>query len=65
MRHLAVQAAAALAFAPPLLAHAGAAVDVEIVDRETGRTLPVYWHEGERHVAKYFAHKGCVHIRQT
>jgi len=42
-------AAATLLF--PLLAAAGTPVDIEILDRTTGRTLPVYWHDGERHVA--------------
>ena len=42
-------AVAALLF--PLAALAGRPVDVEILDRKTGRVLPVYWHEGERHVA--------------
>jgi hypothetical protein len=35
----------------PGAALAGVAVDVEIRDRRSGRVLPVYWHDGERHVA--------------
>ena len=30
---------------------AGVAVDVEIRDRNSGRVLPQYWHDGERYVA--------------
>jgi hypothetical protein len=40
-----------LACALPAPALAVAGVDVEILDRRTGAALPVYWHEGERHVA--------------
>jgi hypothetical protein len=46
-----LQAAAALTLCLPLPALAGIAADVEILDRESGRVLPIYWHEGERHVA--------------
>jgi len=41
----------ALASALPSLAQAGAPVDIEILDRKSGRVLPLYWHDGERHVA--------------
>ncbi len=44
-------AAAALALCAPVPALAGASVDVEILDRRTGQVMPVYWHDGERHVA--------------
>jgi len=44
-------ASALLALLSPLAAPAGTAVDVEILDRKTGEVLPVYRHEGERHVA--------------
>ncbi len=43
--------AAALALCAPFPALAGVAVDVEIFDRKTGEVLPVYWHDGKRHVA--------------
>jgi hypothetical protein len=43
--------AAALALCLPLAATAGTAVDVEVLDRRSGEVLPVYWHEGERHIA--------------
>lgn len=33
------------------LASAGTPVEIEILDRKSGRVLPVYWHEGERHIA--------------
>ena len=44
-------AAALLALALPFSACAETPVDVEILDHQTGRVLPVYWHDGERHVA--------------
>ncbi len=44
-------AAALLGLLFPLLAPATTPVDVEIVDHATGRAIPVYWHDGERHVA--------------
>jgi hypothetical protein len=49
LRSLAV--AAALALSTPLLAAAGTPVELEILDRKSGQVLPVYWHDGERHVA--------------
>jgi hypothetical protein len=42
---------AVLALCLPFPAAAGLAVDVEILDRKSGEVLPVYWHEGERHIA--------------
>ena len=44
-------AAAILALCLPLTARAGMPVDIEIRDHRTGVVLPVYWHDGERHVA--------------
>jgi len=44
-------AAAVLALALPFSAAAATPVDIEILDHRTGRVLPVYWHDGERHVA--------------
>ena len=52
--HLIALAAAtllALVSAIPAVAQAGTPVDVEILDRKSGRVLPLYWHDGERHVA--------------
>jgi hypothetical protein len=49
LRALAVTATVALS--TPLLAAAGTRVDLEIIDRRSGEVLPVYWHDGERHVA--------------
>ena len=43
--------AALLVLALPLSAVAGVPVDIEVLDRKSGRVLPVYWHDGERHVA--------------
>ena len=44
-------AAALLAVGLPLTAVAGTGVDIEILDRDSGRILPVVWHGGERYVA--------------
>ncbi len=43
--------AAALALCLPFPAAAGLGIDVEVRDRRSGEVLPVYWHEGERHIA--------------
>ena len=40
----------ALASALPAPVGAGAPIDIEIIDRKSGQILPLYWHEGERHV---------------
>jgi hypothetical protein len=47
----AIRCAAVLALCLPFPAAAGIGIDVEILDRKSGEVLPVYWHEGERHVA--------------
>ena len=46
-----VLGAALLVLALPLVAGAGTTVDIEVLDRKSGRVLPIYWHDGERHVA--------------
>lgn len=43
--------AAILFLALPLTAVAAAPVDIEVLDRKTGGILPVYWHDGDRHIA--------------
>ncbi len=52
-----------MALALPLSALAGQPVDVEICDRTTGQVLPVYWHDGERHVAGEPGHEYEIRIR--
>lgn len=47
----------------PLAALAGPPVEVEVYDRWSGRVLPVYWHEGERHVAGEPGHEYEIRIR--
>jgi hypothetical protein len=47
----AIRAVVVLALCLPFPAIANVGVDVEILDRKSGRVLPVYWHEGERHIA--------------
>ena len=51
MRFKTLRAVAALIACLPFPAVATSAVDVEIRDRKTGTVLPIYWHDGERHVA--------------
>ncbi|MGH8205095.1 MAG: hypothetical protein ACREST_10835, partial [Steroidobacteraceae bacterium] len=46
-----LRAAALSTLLLPFAAAAGSAVEVEILERKSGRVLPVYWHDGERHVA--------------
>jgi len=43
--------AAVLALCLPFPAAAGLGIDVEVLDRRSGEVLPVYWHQGERHIA--------------
>lgn len=63
MSHLATRAAACLALLCPLTALAGQPVNVEIYDRTAGQVLPVYWHDGERHVAGEPGHEYEIRIR--
>jgi hypothetical protein len=63
MSHLATRAAACLALLCPLTAPAGQPVNVEIYDRTAGQVLPVYWHDGERHVAGEPGHEYEIRIR--
>ena len=53
----------ALSLVLPLSALAGQPVDVEIRDRTTGQVLPVYWHDGDRHVAGEPGHEYEIRIR--
>ena len=62
MKRIALAAALGLAFAASL-AHAGRLADLSITDRTTGRTLPVYWHEGQAWVAGTPGHEYLVGIR--
>ena len=62
MKRIALAAALGLAFAASL-AHAGRLADVDIVDRTTGRTLPVYWHHGQAWVAGTPGHEYLVTLR--
>lgn len=51
MKFNALRAAAACLVACPLVAFASQPLDIRIYDRTAGEDLPVYWHDGERHVA--------------
>jgi hypothetical protein len=63
MSRLNTRAAALLALLTPLAALAGQPVDVQVYDRTAGRMLPVYWHDGERHIAGEPGHEYEVRIR--
>ena len=51
MNFKAMRAAAACLLACPFAAFASQPLDIRIYDRTAGEVLPVYWHDGERHVA--------------
>ena len=53
---------AALALVCPYTAFAGQSVAVNIYDRTAGRMLPIYWHDGERHVAGEPRHEYEIRI---
>ncbi|HEU0225646.1 MAG TPA: hypothetical protein VFR29_09435 [Steroidobacteraceae bacterium] len=63
MIRLNTRAAALLALLAPLTALAGQPVEIQVYDRTAGRMLPVYWHDGERHVAGEPGHEYEVRIR--
>ncbi|MGH7128465.1 MAG: hypothetical protein ACREIV_07835, partial [Planctomycetaceae bacterium] len=65
MKSTALRVAAAAALLCPLGALAGHRVDVEIYDRTSHLVLPVYWHEGERHVAGEPGHEYEIRIRNN
>lgn len=46
-------------------AHAGALADLEVYDRTSGRTLPIYEHEGRLHVAGEPRHQYELRIRNS
>jgi len=52
--------AAALACAPA--AHAGNLVDVGVIDRDTGTTLPTHYHDGKLYIAGTPGHRYSVRI---
>jgi hypothetical protein len=57
------RALVALAVAFPLAAFARQPLDVGIYDRTAGRELPVYWHDGERHVAGEPGHEYEIRLK--
>ncbi|HNR90782.1 MAG TPA: hypothetical protein PKO41_00015 [Dokdonella sp.] len=62
MRALIRAAALALVLAAPLPALAGRLVDVEIVDRDTGMTLPTVRHDGRSYIAGKPGHRYAVRL---
>lgn len=62
MRALIRAAVLALVLAAPLPALAGRLVDVEIVDRDTGMTLPTVRHDGRYYIAGKPGHRYAVRL---
>jgi hypothetical protein len=62
MRRLNTRATALLALLAPLAALAGQPVDVEVYDRTADRMLPVYWHDGQRHIAGEPGHEYEIRV---
>ena len=65
MKRIALAAALAFALAAPSALAVGRLADVSLVDRTTGRTLPVYWHEGHAWVAGTPGHEYLVTVRNV
>jgi hypothetical protein len=62
MRHVLPRATACLALLLPIWAFAGQPVEVAIYDRTAGRELPVYWQNGDRHVAGEPGHEYEIRV---
>lgn len=62
MRALIRAAALTLALAAPLPALAGRVVDIEVVDRDTGATLPTVRHDGRYYIAGTPGHRYAVRL---
>jgi hypothetical protein len=56
---------ALVATAVPVMAHAGSLADLEVYDRTSGRTLPIYEHEGRLYVAGEPKHQYELRIRNS
>jgi len=63
MRLQLIATLALLAVALPFAARPEMSLDVEVFDRESGRVLPVYWHDGERHIAGEPGHEYEIRLR--
>ena len=63
MKQNTLPAVALTALLSPLAALAGQPAEVEIYDRTDGRSLPVYWHAGERHIAGEPGHEYEIRVR--
>jgi len=63
MRLHACLAASLLTGLLPLTACAGLPAEMDVYDRTAGRLLPIYWHDGERHVAGEPGHEYELRIR--
>ena len=66
LRHLALTATAALALLGALPAHAvGRLADIQVIDRDSGETLPVYRHRGDHWVAGQPGARYAVSVRNA
>lgn len=65
MRHLYPSALSALLLAAATTANAGGLVDVSVVDRDTGQTLPLYHHAGRAYVAGVPGARYAVRVANT
>ena len=63
MKRIVLAAALGLAFAASAAHAVGRLADVNITDRTTGRTLPVYWHDGQAWVAGTPGHEYLITVR--
>lgn len=63
MKQNSLPAVALAALLSPLAALAGQPAEVEIYDRTDGRLLPIYWHDGERHIAGEPGHEYEIRVR--
>lgn len=53
------------AHVPPAVAQPASPVRVEVIDRNTGERLPVYWHAGQRWIAGTPGHRYAIALRNV
>jgi len=57
-----LSAAVAVALSISAAAHAGSLVDVSVIDRDTGASLPTHRHDGKLYIAGVPGHRYSVHL---